>query len=98
MPAYAHNGGRCLAVPDSADGSVALASCHGRDETLFSVAQLQNEGRLSVKAETLRERCIGIATGAGEPAGGRNHLRRDLTLYDCAAADPALISWELVEQ
>ena len=98
MPAYAPDGGRCLAITDSADGSVVLASCHGRDETLFSVAQLRNEGRLSVKTASLRERCIGIAAGAGEPAGGRNHLRRDLTLYDCTAADPALISWELAEQ
>lgn len=85
-------------MTDSADGPVALASCHGRDETLFSVAQLQNEGRLSVKAETLRERSIGIAAGSSKPAGGRNHRRQDLTLHDCAAADPALITWELVAQ
>ena len=26
--------------------------------------------------------CVGVAGGAGEPAGGRNHLRRDLVLLD----------------
>ena len=98
MPAYAQDGGPCLAVMGDAPSPAILVPCHGRDETLFSVAQLRNGGRLSVKAASFRERCIGIATGAGEPAGGRNHLRRNLTLYDCAAADPALITWELVEQ
>ena len=96
MPAYAADGGHCLAVTDAADSPAILAPCRSQDETLFSVAQLRNDGRLSVKAESLRGQCIGVAAGVGEPAGGRNHLRRDLVLYDCAAADPALVSWELV--
>ena len=41
---------------------------------------------------------VGVAGGAGEPAGGRNHLRRDLRVYDCAAADPVLITWIFREE
>ena len=96
LPAYERDSGRCLAVTDSDDRPVIAAVCHSRDENQFSVDRIRREGRLSVKA--FRERCIGVATGAGDPAGGRNHLRRDLTLYDCAAADLELITWELVEQ
>ena len=41
--------------------------------------------------------CIGVADGAGEPAGGRNHRRRDLMLYDCRGnMDAALVTWEMV--
>ena len=96
MPAYERDSSRCLAVTDFNDSPVIAAACHSRDESWFSVDRIRREGRLSVKA--FREHCIGVAAGTGDPAGGRNHLRRDLTLYDCAATDPELITWELVEQ
>ena len=88
MPAYERDSGRCLAVTDSDDRPVIAAACHSRDENQFSVDRIRREGRLSVKA--FRECCIGVA---GEPAGVRNHRRRDLGVYDCAAADPSLITW-----
>ena len=96
LPAYERDSGCCLAVTDSDNSPVIAAVCHSRDESQFSADRIRRAGRLSVKA--FRERCVGVAGGAGEPAGGRNHLRRDLRVYDCAAADPALITWELVEQ
>ena len=37
--------------------------------------------------------CLAVAGGKGEPAGGRSHLRRDLRLLPCAAAEPALSQW-----
>ena len=97
LPAYERDSGRCLAVTDSDNSPVIAAACHSRVESRFSDDRIRREGRLSVKAKAFRERCIEVA-GGGEPAGGRNHLRRDLRVYDCAAADPALITWELVEQ
>ena len=39
--------------------------------------------------------CLAVAGGKGEPAGGRSHLRRDLRLLPCAAAEPALSQWLL---
>lgn len=39
--------------------------------------------------------CLAVAGGKGEPAGGRSHLRRDLRLIPCAAAEPALSQWLL---
>ena len=39
--------------------------------------------------------CLAVAGGKGEPAGGRSHLRRDLRLMPCAAAEPALSQWLL---
>ena len=98
MPAYERDSGRCLAVMDSDYRPVIAAACHSRDESRFSDDRIRREGHLSVKAKAFRERCIGVAAGAGDPAGGRNHLRRDLKVYDCAATDLELITWELVEQ
>ena len=97
MPAYERDSGRCLAVTDSDDRPVIAAACHSRDENRFWVDRIRREGRLSVKAKAFRERCIEVA-GGGEPAGGRNHLRRDLRVYDCAAADLSLITWIFREE
>ncbi len=39
--------------------------------------------------------CVAAAEGAGEPAGGRSHLRRDLLIRDCDQAEPSLSRWVL---
>ena len=87
----------CLAVVDPEPGaSIFLRPCGeesvSRDFEWLADGQL----RLMVEAHapTLRL-CIGVAEGAGEPAGGRNHLRRDLLLLDCQEADPALVRWDM---
>ena len=39
--------------------------------------------------------CLSVAPGDGEPAGGQSHLRRDLRLVPCAAAERHLSRWIL---
>ena len=102
------HGDLCLTAERSTDrGTLRLEPCAGgpgqrlelrpggKLQIIGSIAQA--DGR-SMPVPPDSPYCVGVATGAGEPAGGGNHLRRDLTLYDCAAADTALISWELVER
>ena len=85
----------CLAVASPEPGAlILLAPC---DETAVSQRfQWLNDGRLQLSAEQNAEQselCIGVAGGTGEPAGGRNHLRRDLMLRDCVETDLALMAW-----
>ena len=87
--------GVCLSAGKLEPGaSVLLGPCDGA--SVFRPFEWREDGRLQLLAEqdTAQPRlCIGVADGDGEPAGGRNHLRRDLLLRDCSDADPVLITW-----
>ena len=37
--------------------------------------------------------CMAVSPGDGEPTGGPIHVRRDLLLLDCGAAEPARSRW-----
>ncbi len=86
----------CLTAADPKPGaSILLRPCD--DRSVSQGFELLADGRLRLQVESgvsQPELCIGIADGAGEPAGGRNHLRRDLMLLECDEADPILIAWE----
>ncbi len=85
----------CLAVAEPEIGaSILLIPCD--EASAFQKFEWLSDGRLHLLAEHSDSQpmlCIGVAGGAGEPAGGRNHLRRDLMLRDCAETDPALLAW-----
>ena len=89
----------CLAVADPKPGaSILLRPCD--DPSVSREFQWLDDGRLHLLSSREYAQpmlCIGVADGAGEPAGGRNHLRRDLMLYDCEGAMPALTTWEPAE-
>ena len=88
---------RCLAVETAESGAeINVVGCDaGTVNQRFSLGE---DGRVRLASPDGPGLCLGIAAGQGEPAGGRNHLRRDLLLYDCEGAEPALITWELVER
>ena len=88
---------RCLAAEMAESGAeINVVGCDaGADNQRFS---LNEAGRVQLPSPDGPGLCLGIAAGKGEPAGGRNHLRRDLTLYYCDEVDPALITWKLSEQ
>ena len=88
---------RCLAAETAESGAeINVVGCDaGMASQKFSLGE---DGRVQLPSPDGPVLCLGIAAGQGEPAGGRNHLRRDLLLYDCDGAEPALIAWELVEQ
>lgn len=85
----------CLAVAKPESGaSILLSSCD--DGSVLRQFEWLDDGRLHLLVERDASRpklCIGVADGAGEPAGGRSHLRRDLMLRDCAGTDLSLIAW-----
>ena len=87
----------CLAAADPKPGaSILLRPCD--DRSVSQGVQLLADGRLRLQVEadvSQLELCVGVADGAGEPAGGRNHLRRDLMLLECDGTDPILIAWEV---
>ena len=87
----------CLAVAEPESGaSILLSPCD--DESVFRRFEWLDDGRVHLIVEQDASRpklCIGVADGAGEPAGGRNHLRRDLMLRACAETDMALIAWRM---
>lgn len=89
----------CLAVADPEPGaSILLRPCD--DPSSNTGFEFLADGRLHlllVWEVSQPQLCIAVAGGPGEPAGGRNHLRRDLFLTRCGEADPVLISWELVK-
>ena len=89
----------CLAVAEPEPGSsILLSPCD--DESVLRHFEWLDDGRLHllVKQDASGPKlCIGVADGAGEPAGGRNHLRRDLMLRDCEDAAPALTTWKLAK-
>lgn len=88
---------RCLAAAMAESGAeVNVDRCDGG--TVNQRFSLNEDGRVQLASPDGPMLCLGIADGMGEPAGGRNHLRRDLLLYDCDGAEPALITWELLEQ
>jgi len=88
---------RCLAVETAESGAeINVVGCDaGTVNQRFSLGE---DGRVQLASPDGPGLCLGIAAGQGEPAGGRNHLRRDLLLYDCDGTDPALTTWELVER
>ena len=100
----AHGGGfrlvvydRCLAAAIAEPGAmVSVAECDSNTATQgFSLA---DDGRVQLALPDSPALCLSVAGGYGEPAGGRNHLRRDLILQDCKDADLSLITWDLVEK
>lgn len=89
----------CLAVAEPETGASILLSPCG-DSSVYRRFEWLPDGRLQLLAEQTVSQpmlCVGVAGGAGEPAGGRNHLRRDLMLYDCENATPALTTWKMAE-
>ena len=86
----------CLAVAGPETGaSILLAACD--DASVVRRFEWLVDGRLQLLTEQNAPQpmlCVGVAGGVGEPAGGRNHLRRDLLLRDCEETDLALISWD----
>ena len=88
---------RCLAAAmPEAGAAVIVAACDSsaRGQGL----RFDSIGRVYLAPERGPELCVGVSPDAGEPAGGRNHLRRDLALYDCAAVDPVLITWAMANR
>ena len=88
--------GVCLAADAPEPGaSILLGPCD--DASASQQFEWLDDGRIQLRVEQDPPRpnlCIGVADGNGELAGGRNHLRRDLMLRDCANADPTLITWK----
>ena len=86
----------CLAAPDPTPGaSILLRPCD--DPSVSQEFALLSDGKLRLLAgpdPSPMALCVGVADGSGEPAGGRNHLRRDLILQDCEDAAPALTAWK----
>ncbi len=84
---------RCLTAFNLAlDAPVHVAPC---DSGLSGQAFTVNEhGWVYLPVAGSNPLCLGVAAGSGEPAGGRNHLRRDLALYDCEITDRTLVTWE----
>ena len=86
----------CLAVDKPETGaSMLLVSCD--DASVFRRFEWLADGRLQLLTEhdgSQLKLCLGVAGGVGEPAGGRNHLRRDLMLRDCSETDLALLAWK----
>ena len=88
---------RCLSASAATAGSaVEVVTCDA--DAADQNFRLDGDGRVELLTADGSALCLGVAGGAGEPAGGRNHLRRDLVLYRCSEADGSLITWELVAQ
>lgn len=89
--------GRCLRVADRKVGAtILLRSC--ADGSVSPDFEWLPDGRLRLLTQQGVSQpmlCVGVANGAGEPAGGRNHLRRDLLLLECHEAEPKLIMWKM---
>ncbi len=87
--------GVCLAAGGPEPGaSILLGQCG--DAAALQQFEWLIDGRLQllVEQDTAQPNlCIGVADSVGEPAGGRNHLRRELLLTDCSDGDPVLITW-----
>ena len=102
------NGDLCLTAElNDGGGNLRLSPCAGKPGQRLELrpgGRLQVQGNIAfadgvgAPAADAPPYCVGVAPGVGQPAGGRNHLRRDLTLYDCATANPALVAWKLVKQ
>ena len=87
---------RCLAALGVASGAgVGVVECGAATES--QRIRMGDDGRLELALPDWHALCVGVAAGSGEPAGGRNHLRRDLMLYGCDEADQNLITWTLAE-
>ncbi len=85
MPAY----DLCI----EADSTDALGQLHLKECTDAATQrfEIDDEGALRVTGAAL---CVSTSPEGGEPTGGPSHLRRDLLLVDCGAAEPALAQWK----
>ena len=87
---------RCVAAAMMAPGSeVNVAECD--IDAANQRFALDDDGLVYLSSTDGPALCLSVAPGAGQPAGGRNHLRRDLLLQACDAVEPALMAWELAE-
>lgn len=78
--------GRCLGAREAVSGSaVSAVECNPDAEA--QGFQMDTAGMLALASPDGYALCLGVAAGSGEPAGGRNHLRRDLMLYRCDEAE-----------
>lgn len=78
----------------SSGGVLTLAEC---SEAFSHQQRFEFTPDLNLRIDGPLSYCVGVSPGVGEPAGGANHLRRDLLLYDCDEAESRLITWELAE-
>ena len=84
MPAY----DLCM----EADGTGTLAQLYLRacSDSAMQRFDLDSHGSLILSGAGL---CMAVSPGDGEPTGGPSHVRRDLLLLDCGAAEPARSRW-----
>ena len=84
MPAY----DLCM----EADGTDTLAQLYLRacSDSAMQRFDLDSYGSLILSGAGL---CMAVSPGDGEPTGGPSHVRRDLLLLDCGAAEPARSRW-----
>lgn len=86
MPAY----DLCMEADGTARGSLLyLAACTEHAHQKF---QLQEGGFIRLFDTEL---CLTVTDGEGMPAGGRSHLRRDLSLEACTTLTPHLAQWQM---
>ena len=90
MPAYS----RCLEAGTAlAGGPLLLRTCS--DSPLQQFVHT-GEGLLKLAGGPEPGLCVASAAGAGIPAGGPSHLRRDLAMQPCHSIDLSLATWILV--
>ena len=82
----------CVTATSGESGAqVRLKEC---DSSEFQRFSFETNGQIRLAGSRT---CLTVAGGAGQPTGGPSHLRRDLTLEDCDAADTSLSRWTLPE-
>jgi len=86
MEAY----GLCVEAADPFAGStVLLEECSDSPDQRFTL----EGGIIKLDGGGQADLCLAIASGAGIPTGGPSHLRRDLTLENCATVEQSLSQW-----
>ena len=70
-------------------GQLFVRSCNDSQEQQFTLVE---DGTIRTADNDL---CMTVASGGGQPAGGRSHLRRDLLLESCSGIEPSLSKWDL---
>ncbi len=81
---------RCAAAESARPGAaVFLNKCDSSKLQQFS---FEPDGKIRLADSKI---CLTVAGGQGTPTNGPSHLRRDLRLEPCNAADSALSRWQI---